>query len=608
MKDELRSYIATKFSGADPLAFAGQLPRIRNIHRFEGIALRVLVANFADTSKKKPVTLILHSALDHNAAFHHDPNLTAVISSPTFNTLMIEGAADLGAVTAEIGPIAKTYGPGDKVAQVMIAGHGGPRGIQLAGTVAEQKAANAADQPTMVEKNDDVDLDNAAQQAKADALFDEILKNLDTSASGRVVFNACLTGSTDVNVDSASPDSPEKQIQETLKNKPNLTEYLRRKAKAQGVGADVRGANGSFGQVGLQDPVTGKLDIWTTDDPALTSSKADYIEKGTEPEGVMRAVLEMWEDPTGKATKPEWLVRVEKRLANPVAAWNHTIVQTFFGLIQSKYQADAKAIQGFIPLAHPIASLMFESEAQVWRVADLLKHPDAVAILTSMSADPDFAGLPEIVLRQLWLKKNAGQRALLVTALGGITVSDAETHVDTNHLGDADLRAMLGKTKSPSNGQLVLACVDRFTTPHKASEEFLLELVGNGEAFPAAIEAQLKPLLGTRGVDGVLATIGRGPFANKGTAPAKKGPRTEDGNLDIDNDDQNESFADPVQRPGKVANCYVLRVRERPSMSAKTIDYLHVGDEVFVLGHMPGWDVIDFKGKPAFVGSAYIER
>ena len=34
------------------------------------------------------------------------------------------------------------------------------------------------------------------------------------------------------------------------------------------------------------------------------------------------------------------------RLANPVAEWSHTIIETFFDLIRSKYPTEPKAIQG----------------------------------------------------------------------------------------------------------------------------------------------------------------------------------------------------------------------------------------------------------------------
>jgi hypothetical protein len=329
-----------------------------------------------------------------------------------------------------------------------------------------------------------------------------------------------------------------------------------------------------------------------------------------EPEGVMRALLQLWEDPAGKATKPEWLVRVDARRKNPIGVWRDTIIQTLFELVRTKYASDPVAIQALPNLAYQLYEVPSASHAHVGDVDALEPHPDAITILTELAKDPGFIDYAKVVLLQIWIKLgDASKRADLLTELGSWTVSDMETHVDTNYLDEAQLKAMLGKTKTPTDGQLCLAFIDRFTTPHKASEEFLLHYLGDADTFPAADIARIEATLGTRGVEGVLASLGRGQFADGGGGSGKKkGPRTEPGNLDLDEDEQNESYAEPVQRPGKVVNCYVLRVRKRPSMDAKTLDYLHAGDEVFVIGHKDGWDVIDWHGKTAFVGSHYIER
>jgi hypothetical protein len=598
---ELTSFSLTR-DVVDPVALKPRLPQVRSLHRFEGPALTKLAADHSDTAKTRPVTLILHTALDHNGAFHHDENLTRVIVNPGFLALMIEGAASLDAISGELDGLARTYGPGDRIAQAMIAGHGGPRAMDLAGTVSPRAAGAPGGEPRMVESGEAIDLDGNAEAS--DRLLDAILRNLDTSASGRVLLNACLTGSTDIQIDPASPDAPADQIRETLRDRPNLAEHLRRRAADQGIAADVRGANGSFGAEAELSDAAGRLDLVSPDDPALTGPKIDYVEVGREPEGVMRAVLETWEDPTGAATKPEWLVRVERRIAAGPSDWETAIIHSFFGLIESRYAASPSMIQSFIPLAHPLSALFHQDEARVWKVADLQRHPAALTILSDLAASPSFGGLARLVLLQIWLKLDASKRDDLLAVLGGRTVSNSELHVDTDHLGNADLTAMLTPTDTPLPGQLVLACIDRLTSPHPASERFLLRLLGTGDEFPAALG--LPALLGNRSVDAVLETLGRGPRAAAG-AP-RRGARTEDGNLDLDGDGVNETYADPVQRPGLVANCYVLRVRKQPSMSADTIDFLRTGDPVFVVGHLRGWDVIDHQGTIAFVGSSFIER
>lgn len=600
--DELHSFFLTRGFGVDLIGLRGDLPKIRNLHRFQPLALWTLAANFKDTSKTRPLTVILHSAIDHNGAFHQDPNLTQVILDPRYLTLMIEGATSLDAVTGEIDGLAQTYGRGGKIAQVMIAGHGGPRGIQLAGTAVPAEGLEDGAEPEMVEETDSVDLDSNPE--KADALFDALLRNLDSSASGRMVFNACLTGSTDVFFDPLAAEPAEVQIASALKNSPNLTEYLRQRAAAAGVAADVRGANGSFGQVGLADDADGRLNIISPGDPALTASKADYIQHGMEPEGVMRAVLEMWTDPAGAATKPEWLVRVEKRLASPPTGWPDAIIASFFGLIRAKYTSTPSRIQAFAAIAHSVSVVGDESEAKPYKIEPLVHQPDALVILADLERSPDFTDLAEIVLLQAWARLSNAKDGALLAVLGAGSVSDLERHVDTARLGEPVLARLFAAGAGDRRGQYVLALIDRFSASHAASRQFLLRELGADDEFDRTIVDD--KLLGNRDADSALETIGRGPLVT--TGKQRSGDRVEDANLDLDGDLKNETYAEPVQRPGVVVNCSVLRVRARPSMDADTVHYLHAGDEVFVIGHYKGWDVIMYDNKPAFVGASFIAR
>ncbi|MBK6621388.1 MAG: hypothetical protein IPG32_11130 [Saprospirales bacterium] len=86
-----------------------------------------------DTSKAKPLTLILHTSIDHNGAFHRDPNFTAVVRDARMLTLMVEGFETLSEFQSQIGPLATTYGQNDRIDQIMIAGHGDAQFMELAG-------------------------------------------------------------------------------------------------------------------------------------------------------------------------------------------------------------------------------------------------------------------------------------------------------------------------------------------------------------------------------------------------------------------------------------------------------------------------------------------
>src|SRR5262249_45691926 len=135
----------------------------------------------------KPLTLILHSALDHNGAFHRDPNLTAVITNATMLTLLVEGKESLAEIAGELRPLAHAYGQGDKIGQVMLAGHGNAQIIEMGGQ--QDAEGNIPDDP----------IDSAHNRAATDAFFTELLHNMASGPDSRVVLNACLTASNTVN-------------------------------------------------------------------------------------------------------------------------------------------------------------------------------------------------------------------------------------------------------------------------------------------------------------------------------------------------------------------------------------------------------------------------
>ena len=71
---EVRAFLALKAEG-DWKDFDGQVGPVRNIHHFRKGALAGLKKNVADTSRAKPLAVVLHSTVDHNGAFHRDENI-----------------------------------------------------------------------------------------------------------------------------------------------------------------------------------------------------------------------------------------------------------------------------------------------------------------------------------------------------------------------------------------------------------------------------------------------------------------------------------------------------------------------------------------------------
>ena len=186
---------------------------LRNYHRFEAVALLTLAGNWTDTSKARPLTLILHTPLDHNVVFHHDPALTATITNANNLTLMIEGATSLAGASSLLQPIAHQYGQHGRIDQVMLAGHGESRALDIAGDAT--MGTDAQGNPEVQEHFDDVDLDG--NRPATEAFFRELLNNMDPAGRRRILLNGCLTASNDVWVNDSAATPAEQQIQNQLK-------------------------------------------------------------------------------------------------------------------------------------------------------------------------------------------------------------------------------------------------------------------------------------------------------------------------------------------------------------------------------------------------------
>jgi len=217
-------------NGPGILPFIALLGRIRNLHRFSVPTLTKLMTNFADTSRSRPVHLLLVSGHDAPGSFRANIPLVEnlVVNSPN-NVLVLEGQASLAGITAQIPVIAGTYGQADaggtfRIGQAMICGHGETRMIELAGTGAPIVSPTAVTYPT-----DSLDLD--ANNVAATALIDTLTRHLDP-ATARIVYTGCLEGSTAV---PANP--PAASISGYFNNLAcqNLVAYTEARGKAQGL-------------------------------------------------------------------------------------------------------------------------------------------------------------------------------------------------------------------------------------------------------------------------------------------------------------------------------------------------------------------------------------
>jgi hypothetical protein len=643
---ELRSFIDYVVEVKDPVKYTGSIPKVRNYHRFQEAALKKLAINYSDTSRARPLGLILHTALDWNGAFHRDPHLTELVTHPRNLMLMVEGYGSLADYQSQIGPLAKSYGRDGKIDQVMVAGHGSSQSMELAGEVAPGTEDNM---PTMQQsKNDGLNLDpdpsNAAEKKKTEAFFDEIIANMEDEPSfwedpnaRRVVFNACLTGANDIEIEDEATAGPYKnQIDKSLKDKPSLSTSFGQRAKDQGKDIESVGANGSFGSIELMQSIfrvpflvpekdadgkpvlddkgspkyvwenrpvfNGKMDLGSEIDPALTSSKMEYLEKGHDPPGVMMALVEVWTKPGG-ATAP-WQTAADTHKGAAGTDWQGTQILTFLELVRAKYNDDVKSIRSLVKIADDFEYLG-DFPGLGFIAEHLAKHPDAAAILDGMKrcTEPDWYGRVTLAHAAAII----GRKNEFLDELTGFPngANDLMNVVDPGLLaGKGVLAGLLTPTDTPHVGQVILASVDVLKNGggSATSQAFLKKLLdGSGRFKPAA---KIKDALGTVSEDELLEALG-----------VKNAPIDPDaevsGNVDLDRDKKNEQFLQPVNQHGTVT-ASSLNVRKRASKGSDSIGELKAGDTVFVVGKTGEWLAIDWqvgatKSRTAFVHQDYVD-
>lgn len=610
---EIESFLALhRDDGVNPISYHGRLHRVKNFHRFEKTALDRLVRNEQDTSKTKPLALVLHSAFDHNGAFHRDPKLTEAIVDNRNHTLMIEGASSLAEIQGELRPLARRYGQNNRISQVMIAGHGNANLMELAGTLGVKTGEEREDEMAaggsgnwLSQQDDAIDLHGNAVQTNA--FFQALLQNMDNSPNARIVLNACLTASNSVTGPlPADPAQAQQQINAAIAANPSLATHLQQMATNQGLGAQVLGANASIGQVGLIDPATGQFNLVSTDDPAVTADKFTYVRQGREPEGALRAVVETW-----AIDQARCLQAVRERYNNPDTndPWQEAIIHASYGIILSN-STDANLINLLAQAAGGLTELRHAQECRVGRISRRLPAAHLQTIFNQMATTGTWTSRHNIplVVYQVWMQSDASKQADFLAQLSHFNCQTANPYVDTSAIATqlAQLLPLPPANPPPAN-QLKLALIgveQGRTEPGNPCREYLRAAAGGGHSFPASLNIN-GLLAGLSTENAVLEAIGlRTPAGGGGGAPAG-GATTPPPNVDLDGDGTNDFYVDSLTRRGGVT-AQSLRVRARPDLAAPIIGGLAQQAPVFILGQSGEWFAIEFGSRTAFVHGRYI--
>lgn len=579
---------------------------VKNFHRFEKKALDKLEVNFNDTSKTNPLTLILHTAHDHNGAFHRDKKLTEVIEDKKIHTIMIEGKEKLEDVKDQIDPLAKKYGKNDKIDQVMIAGHGNARSMQLAGTVKDNGSGE------LEEVHDRVSLN--VNKAKTDDLFNEILDHMDSKgdkklqAHRRIIFNACLTNSNAVRsaITSGKKKDAKKEIIKYINTNASLATYMQNMADAKKKKVTSVGSNASFGSIGLIDPVTHSLDLTSIDDPKLTAAKHVYVEFGTEPSGALRAVLETWAKDESACKKA-----MKKRVKITSAKWDGIIIETLYSIILNKYMDKGEMIRQMSLFADEIAEFKFDEECRPEKISVMdTMGVDLVTVLKALkkSAEWKARNYIPLVMGQAWMTADPADASVktdfLTLLATSFTCQSARKYVGIDYLTKNTHMASLLATKS--DGAMMLALLGVLNKTMNADcKAYLISELNSNNRFDAGKKIDDK-LAGLATEDQILIKIG------KLTPPSKTGSGgsvttgNEDANLQIHGDTKNKEHVVSVTYKGKISAAPEAEVFSDVA-AKKSVGKLPATTVVYILGSSTDkWAIeYDYKGIP---GTAFVKK
>ena len=594
--------LVTSVAGIAP--FMALLGNIRNLHRFSVKLLARLVLNFADVSRARPVHLVIHTGHDAGA-FQQSAGLfeDLVLTSPNL-VLMLEGQASLAAITARVPGLAAAYGQKDKggtfrIAQVMIAGHGSARSVELAGTGNRGHAGYVSES---------LDLD--ANLKPTTDLLDALMNNMDP-ATARLVYAGCLVGANPVPVGTA-PAAMLGHIAAT----PSLGTFTEKRGAARGLKPGfVMAARASVGlsaATSLHD-ASGNMTMTYAFDQAAFGSSLGYVPVGHEPEGVMVAAVEV--AATYGPVVAEMLLRARLGAPGVDPWWDEcTLVMValaldgvapFAGIDIARVNAIAHTAEIPFLSAFP-AKYKLKVAHYIGRVNpqpfanDLYTRLLATPTFTAVVADADLhAG--RLIIEQGWLAFGGARAAPLIAFLDAtpaLTPDLIEPLLDTVVTGPHSA-LLFPPAAAPTAGRLRLAMTWLRKDPANADvRAFLDSQVLMPAAGPELTPAARAQLGGTPEHE-VLKALGR--LAAVAAAAGGK-PALPKANADLirSGRKKNDILVEPQAYEATVLTP-TLPVLYQPHMLSASFARLKAGDRIRVMGFTHAWAAFDRGGKLAFV-------
>ena len=472
----------------------------------------------------------------------------------------------------------------------MIAGHGSPRSMDLAGR--PDKAGN-------VPVSGSLDLDR--NRARTERFLKGLVKNMATGPDARIVLNACLTAADEVNPNlSADPAVARRQILASLRNSPSLAARLQQLAPGRVVEGNVSSV--PAGRYMAEDPVTGAPtgvlhQIIPSDPHATGSDRATYVEHGQEAEGCMRAVVALW-----ALDRAECLRRVAARRAQPIGDWNDRVIHTFYDIVHA--QPDNAALMNRIAIHAARGLSEFDLVAEqtpgvIGGIGNEFSAAEVDAILGPLYPHAPTTG--KLAMDQVWMVRRAARQAQFLAGLDTFaTTVEATPHLDLDWLAPS-LAALLpvAGAGAPTRARMKLAL---FALDNGDAQAFLRANAGASRRLTMPAGTTVPGLTGGELTeDAVLRELG---LLGGGAAPP---PGAVPPNMDLDGDGIADVYVESLTRRAVVTPSW-LNVRSRPDARSPRIDVVPAKHRVDIIGESGRWFAIDHGGRIGFVAKVFLRR
>ncbi|WP_271765132.1 eCIS core domain-containing protein [Aquimarina algiphila] len=579
---EIWAYLSLKINdGVDPVIYNDTVIKgpIRNYHRFEKNALDKLKENFENTSKEKPLTLILHSQLDHNGAFFRDSKLTKLITNSELYVLMIEGEENLASAKTKMNAFLGTHAKDGVIDQVMIAGHGNARSIEVTGMTNDYKENTV----------EGINLINSSE------FLDDILEKL-VKKTGKdkavVVFNACLTNSNSVDISKINLTNEvvndAAEIRKYITENPSLATYVTKWAAGKGIEIESVGSSASTTSGGDFFDSENRLTLEDDKDPKFIAPKLEYVKEGIEPTGALRAALETWADVGG--TGPALAAIKNRADKGNDSKWPEQLIRSLFARIDDKYKSSALGIARLVNIAEALSEFTSESGAQYKYLHQHKLHTeeykdDALYTINKMSTTDEYKSEDYIPLGlfQLQIKHGIDKKKDLLEQLGKFNYRMVKKY-NFLAISELDLDNLIPDTeaKDPSHGQLLLA-IWAMAKKEERGKAFLNKHLDDLEKFPE--KDKIDDILGGYASENrILIFIGKMNDSSPGEKRA---------NVQVDGETTNTIYVTPMTRKGEINESSTF-IRKEPDEFAELQYFMSKGNKVYIFGGIGDWYAIEY--------------